>query len=266
MTNHTSPGRYVPLAIMIALHLLAAAWCAWTVGLSVYVKQLPFIVLAPLLITYVAVWLAVQPQLWQRMPYAVVAAALLVAWFHASGPMYIYHIAMLFCLPAGLFQFIVVRSFSGIGSLSWKWRLGVRHLLLWTAAIAISLVLTRSTLSDYYWGLKLDEVRNYLRLAAIITTEYFLLSTLLTIMTLRRKLWPWLIPFALLLLPATALLEASLISLAFGYPWFFDWEAIFHPGLQMLVLALTLLAWRHSGLLIADSAELTTSETLDRQV
>jgi hypothetical protein len=138
-------------------------------------------------------------------------------------------------------------------------------LLLWTAAIAISLALTRSTLRDYYGGLKLDEVRDYLLLAAFTTAEDFLLSTLLAIMTLRRKLWPWLIPFTLLLLPATALLDASLISLAFAFPWFLDWAGMLYLCLQMLVLTLTLLAWRYSGLLIAEPIELATSGTLERE-
>jgi hypothetical protein len=248
--------RSLPLALVVALHVVGAVWCLRPVGLaSPYHQSLPAAILFPIQISLIAIWLAVQSRLWQRMPWALMAAALVVACYHAVRPHLATEMMTMHVLPGAVVLMVAVRRFAPLPPADATRRLGLRHLLLWTAAVAVLLVLLRGTVVVLYHTFRTATAIEWqpILFSLIIGIEQAFVAALLAILVLRRTFWPWIMPFVLLLLPVISVLESGLFSVLLDYPWYYEWEGLVYGLLQVTILSATLLAWRHSGLLIADT-------------
>lgn len=275
MTTRRSPWRFVPLAVVAVLHAMALSLMfSLLLGLidkdaelSRFLTQTAHdigVVQFPILLSMIAVWLAVQPVFWRKLPWAIIAATGCLALFMVSPRTWNFEILCraTALLLGAIILCAVTRCFLRFPPRKVSRQLGLQDLLLWITAIAVTIAAIRSSPFEFLPAIRQLEQFGWHNLTfyLLLGAEYLLLAQLLVIMVMRRRLLWWIVPYVLVVFPLVLLLESWLTTLLLGGPMYFDPEAWGYAGAQMIVLAITLLAWRYSGWLyeepspVADAA------------
>ena len=246
--------RFGPLAAMALVHAAAALAAAPSTGSDERIEYLVWFVLFPVQFSLIAVWLAVQPSLWQSFPWAIMAAAFLIAWYLlAPRPDDSYYAWMVLPMPVGATIMGPFFRRYGPGLPPPGARFGVRHLLLWITAAAVTLAVVQTTRSIQLKALENILVLggDLLLLCCWIALEYCVAVPILVFMIRIRRFRRWFPWFVLGYFPVMLMIDAALMSMITSTPFVMDSEGLLYSFLQIALLVATLLAWRQSDWLPA---------------